>query len=197
MFAPGIISTLEGFEYAISFHPKGNEILLSRRVPVEIYDNNHILSMKLERKGWSELKLAPFAANYKAGESIFSPDGKHVIFGSTRPNPVTSESNFDAWIVDYTKKDAAPQLLPERIWLGDFSRRLPRDIQRVARRKLRMLNNAQELADLRAPPGNRLELLKGNRSGQHSIRINDQWRICFRWEGRDAINVEIVDYPHG
>lgn len=60
-----------------------------------------------------------------------------------------------------------------------------------------MLNNAQELGDLRAPPGNRLEALKGNRSRQQSIRINDQWRICFRWEGRDASDVEIVDYHRG
>lgn len=57
-----------------------------------------------------------------------------------------------------------------------------------------MLNNAQTLMDLRIPPGNRLEALRGDREGQHSIRINDQWRICFRWEGNDAYDVEIVDY---
>ena len=85
----------------------------------------------------------------------------------------------------------------ERIWRGEVSRRLPQDIQGVARRKLRMLNNAQRLADLRAPPGNRLEALKGHRSGQHSIRIKDQWRICFRWERTDAFDVEIVDYHRG
>ena len=85
----------------------------------------------------------------------------------------------------------------ERIWGGELSRRLPQDIQRVARRKFRMLNNAQALEDLRAPPGNRLEALKGERAGQHSIRVNDQWRICFRWEGRDAFDVEIVDYHRG
>ena len=81
----------------------------------------------------------------------------------------------------------------ERIWTGTTSRRLPSTIQQVARRKLRMLNAAASLDDLRIPPANRLELLKGNRKGQHSIRINDQWRICFRWSGGDAHDVEIVD----
>ena len=76
-------------------------------------------------------------------------------------------------------------------------RRLPGDLQRVALRKLLMLNRAQTLQDLRVPPGNRLEALRGNRDGQHSIRINDQWRICFRWEGADAHDVEIVDYHRG
>jgi len=76
-------------------------------------------------------------------------------------------------------------------------RRLPPDIQRVALRKLRMLNQARTLRDLRVPPGNRLEALKGAREGQHSIRINDQWRICFRWENGDAHEVEIVDYHRG
>ena len=84
----------------------------------------------------------------------------------------------------------------ERIWRGQRSRRLPGDIQLIARRKLRMLNNARTLDDLRVPPANRLERLKGNRAGQHSIRINDQWRICFVWQRGDAQNVEIVDY-HG
>lgn len=82
----------------------------------------------------------------------------------------------------------------ETIWLGRVSRRLPREIQNVARRKLRMLNNVQSLVDLMVPPANRLEALKGNRAGQHSIRINEQWRICFVWTGRDAEQVEIVDY---
>lgn len=76
-------------------------------------------------------------------------------------------------------------------------RRLPADIQRVALRKLRMLNNARTLQDLRVPPGNRLEALRGAREGQHSIRINNQWRICFRWEQGDAYDVEIVDYHKG
>lgn len=80
------------------------------------------------------------------------------------------------------------------IWNGIRSRRLPADIQNVALRKLRLLNQARVLADLRVPPGNRLEPLKGNRSGQHSIRINDQWRICFIWTDGGPNDVEIVDY---
>jgi proteic killer suppression protein len=82
----------------------------------------------------------------------------------------------------------------ERVWRGERSRRLPPDIQDTARRKLRMLNNAQNLHDLRVPPNNRLEALTGDRSGQHGIRVNDQWRLCFRWHGGDAFDVEIVDY---
>ena len=69
-----------------------------------------------------------------------------------------------------------------------------RDFERIAQRKLRQLDAATELRDLAAPPGNRLEALKGNRAGQYSIRINDRWRICFRWSGGDARDVEIVDY---
>jgi len=80
------------------------------------------------------------------------------------------------------------------IWEGRRSRRLPGDIQAVALRKLRLLNAAQRLADLQIPPANRLEALKGDRSGQHSIRINDQWRICFFWREGHAHEVEIVDY---
>ena len=71
---------------------------------------------------------------------------------------------------------------------------LPLDIQTTARRKLTYLNTANSLADLRAPPGNRLEALKEKRKGQHSIRINNQWRICFKWKDGDATAVEIVDY---
>jgi proteic killer suppression protein len=80
------------------------------------------------------------------------------------------------------------------IWSGRRSRRLPSEIQAVALRKLRMLNQARVLADLRAPPGNRLEALKGDRAGQHSMRINSRWRICFLWHEGAARNVEIVDY---
>src|SRR6185437_7832472 len=83
----------------------------------------------------------------------------------------------------------------EKIWHGTQSRKLPANIQQVARRKLRMLNNAATLDDLRVPPANRLEALKGNRKGQHSIRINNQWRICFQWKEGDALDVEIVHYP--
>lgn len=68
------------------------------------------------------------------------------------------------------------------------------ELQKIALRKLRMLDAATEVADLRIPPGNRLERLKGDRAGQYSIRINDQWRICFRWSSGDAHDVEIVDY---
>ena len=82
----------------------------------------------------------------------------------------------------------------EKIWNGIRSKRLPQSIQQIARRKLRMLNNARSINDLRVPPANRLEALRGNRKGQHSIRINDQWRICFIWMDGDAVNVEIVDY---
>jgi len=71
---------------------------------------------------------------------------------------------------------------------------LPNDIQRIARRKLEVLDAAESLNDLRVPPSNRLEKLKGERSHQHSIRVNDQWRICFEWRGEDAYAVEIVDY---
>jgi proteic killer suppression protein len=80
------------------------------------------------------------------------------------------------------------------VWSGERSKRLPADIQEVALRKLRLINAAQRLNDLRAPPGNRLELLTGNRSGQYSIRINQQWRICFRWTDGEAEDVEICDY---
>ena len=80
------------------------------------------------------------------------------------------------------------------IWAGQHSRRIPSDIQAGALRKLRLLNNAKRLDDLRVPPGNRLEALRQDRQGQHSIRINDQWRICFVWRENNAHQVEIVDY---
>jgi proteic killer suppression protein len=81
-----------------------------------------------------------------------------------------------------------------RIWEGERSRRLPGDIQASALRKLRILNRVAHLDQLRAPPGNRLEALQGDRAGQHSIRINNQWRICFRWRDGGAEDVEICDY---
>ena len=80
------------------------------------------------------------------------------------------------------------------IWEGRQSRKLPSDIQSIALRKLRLLNNAKRLEDLRVPPGNRLEALRGERHRQHSIRINVQWRICFVWREGHAHQVEIVDY---
>jgi toxin HigB-1 len=82
-----------------------------------------------------------------------------------------------------------------KIWEGVFSRRLPNQIQAVARRKLRMLNNARRIDDLRIPPQNRLEKLSGNREGQWSMRINDQWRVYFFWNDGTASRVEICDYP--
>ncbi|MFO7751016.1 MAG: type II toxin-antitoxin system RelE/ParE family toxin [Desulfobacteraceae bacterium] len=82
----------------------------------------------------------------------------------------------------------------EKIFNRIFSKKFPNDIQQVALRKLRMLNRANILNDLRVPPSNRLELLKRKRKGQHSIRINDQWRICFKWKKSDAFDVEIIDY---
>jgi proteic killer suppression protein len=82
----------------------------------------------------------------------------------------------------------------ELVWGGEFSRKLPPDIQEAALTKLRLLNAAVRLENLSAVPGNRLESLNGERRGQHSIRINRQWRICFRWEGGNAHAVEIVDY---
>lgn len=82
----------------------------------------------------------------------------------------------------------------ERIFEGRFSRRLPQDIQRLAARKLEMLAAASELNSLCVPPANRLEKLKGDREGMYSVRINDQWRVCFNWSGTDAHDVEIVDY---
>ncbi len=84
----------------------------------------------------------------------------------------------------------------ELVWNGWRSRKLPSDIQSVALRKLRMLNQARVLEDLRVPPGNRLEALNGDRYGKHSIRINDQWRICFAWTEGGPSDVSIVDY-HG
>ena len=80
------------------------------------------------------------------------------------------------------------------LWEGKRSSRLPPDIQKRAVIKLQLINAAVEIDFLRLPPGNHLEALSGNRKGQHSIRINDQWRICFIWTGADAENVEIVDY---
>ncbi len=80
------------------------------------------------------------------------------------------------------------------IWAGRRSRRLPADIQAAALRKLRILHAARRIEDLRVPPGNRLEALRGDRAGHHSIRINDQWRVCFAWTEGGPADVEIVDY---
>ncbi len=82
----------------------------------------------------------------------------------------------------------------ERLWQRRRDHGLPPQIERVALRKLTQLDRSRELRDLQLPPGNRLEALKGGRAGQRSIRINDQYRACFRWQGEEAHNVEIVDY---
>lgn len=81
-----------------------------------------------------------------------------------------------------------------KVFGGKVSNRLPVSIQKVALRKLRMIDKAQTISDLRIPPGNRLERLKGDRSNEYSIRINRQWRICFEWEERDAFNVQINNH---
>lgn len=82
----------------------------------------------------------------------------------------------------------------EKVWKGEFSKKLPQQIQKVARRKLRMINNSSTLDDLKVPPSNHLEVLKKDREGQMSIRINDQWRVCFEFRNAHAFEVEIVDY---
>ena len=82
----------------------------------------------------------------------------------------------------------------EKVWSQEYSKKLPKDIQRNALRKLFILNRAKNLKDLRIPPSNYLEKLKGNRKEQYSIRINNQWRICFRWLDGEAFDIEITDY---
>lgn len=84
--------------------------------------------------------------------------------------------------------------MAEAAWQRRFVKGFPNDIMKVTYRKLTQIQNARRLDDLRAPPGNRLEALSGDRKGQYSIRINDQWRVCFRWRNGDAYDVEIVDY---
>ncbi len=91
-------------------------------------------------------------------------------------------------IVSFASKDT------ENIWQGNRVKKIPIEIQKIERRKLRMLNNSQNIADLRIPPSNRLEKLKGKAKDFHSIRINDQWRIVFKWQNDHAHEVEIVDY---
>ncbi|HPD60146.1 MAG TPA: type II toxin-antitoxin system RelE/ParE family toxin [Thermodesulfobacteriota bacterium] len=82
----------------------------------------------------------------------------------------------------------------EKVYSREGSNKLPQDIQQVALRKMRLINNAKNLNELRIPPANRLEKLKGTRVGHYSIRINDQWRICFTWQKGDSYDVEITDY---
>lgn len=82
----------------------------------------------------------------------------------------------------------------KKVWNRVYSKKLPENVQKHGRRKLLLLHAAETLGDLRVPPGNRLEKLRGNREGQHSIRINSQWRVCFTWYEGDAYDVEITDY---
>lgn len=91
-------------------------------------------------------------------------------------------------IISFGSKDT------EKIWEGEMVRRLPIEIQSIGRRKLRMLHNSQSILDLRIPPSNRLEKLSGKLSEFYSIRINDQWRIIFKWENNQAYQVQIIDY---
>ncbi len=84
--------------------------------------------------------------------------------------------------------------ITEKIWHGERVKNIPLEIQQIGHRKLRMLNNSQNLTDLRTPPSNRLEKLKGNRKEFYSIRINNQWRIIFKWENNHSLNVGIIDY---
>lgn len=84
--------------------------------------------------------------------------------------------------------------LTQELWEKGTSKKIPAPLRRTALRKLVLIDDAEEYKDLMSPPGNRLELLKGGREGQQSIRINDQWRICFKWEDGDAHDVEIIDY---
>ena len=91
-------------------------------------------------------------------------------------------------IISFGSKDT------EKIWLGERVKKIPIEIQQLGRRKLRMINNSQDLKDLRIPPSNRLEKLKGKSKDKYSIRINDQWRIIFRWDNNNAYEVEILDY---
>ncbi len=82
----------------------------------------------------------------------------------------------------------------EKIWLGERVKKIPNQIQEISRRKLRMINNAVDLNDLKIPPANRLEKLSGNLKTFYSIRINDQWRIIFKWSSGNALEVEVIDY---
>lgn len=91
-------------------------------------------------------------------------------------------------IISFGSKDT------EKIWEGERAKRIPIEIQQIGRRKLRMLNNSQDIQDLRIPPSNRLEKLSGKLNDFYSVRINDQWRIIFRWENNHALEVEIIDY---
>ena len=101
---------------------------------------------------------------------------------------ISISTNYILMIKSFNSKET------EKIWYGYFSKRYPMFIQNAARKKLRMLNNSYNLSDLKIPLSNRLEKLKGDRRGKYSIRINNQWRICFIWKDNDCYSVEICDY---
>ncbi len=101
---------------------------------------------------------------------------------------MTLVTQNESMIISFGNKDT------QKIWEGEWSKKLPNGIQDIARRKLRMLNNSQDLNDLQIPPSNRLEKLKGSWKDYYSIRINDQWRIVFKWKNGNAEQVEIIDY---
>ena len=113
---------------------------------------------------------------------------EHQLFNENNSCHLTLSVIYLTMIKTFKSKET------EKVFHRQYSKKLPQDIQEIAFRKLRMLNRAQTLEDLKVPPGNRLERLKGDRAGQHSIRINDQWRICFVWEDSFKYDVEIVDY---
>ena len=117
---------------------------------------------------------------------------RHVLkltwFISIKYLSLTLVTNGGSMLISFGDKDT------KKIWEGERVRGLPTEIQEIARRKLRMLNNSQDLNDLQIPPSNRLEKLKGNLKDFYSIRINDQWRIIFKWNNGNAEQVEIIDY---
>ena len=126
----------------------------------------------------------------------------YVIHRHLTPPPTSDSINhtnitLDVIIVSVYSKSMIQSFSDKEtaaVFAGHVVRRLPQDMQQVARRKLKQLDAARVLDELKIPPGNRLEALKGNRKGQWSIRINDQWRICFIWNNGDAEDVQIVDY---
>ena len=113
---------------------------------------------------------------------------KHTWFISIKYLSLTLVTHEDSMLISFGDKDT------KKIWEGERVRGLPTEIQEIGRRKLRMLNNSQDLNDLQIPPSNRLEKLKGNLKDFYSIRINDQWRIIFKWNNGNAEKVEIIDY---
>jgi len=114
--------------------------------------------------------------------------GRHTRYVQRRLASINGTRYYMLVIRSFRDRDT------ERLFHRDPVRKLGADVRRVALRKLRQLDGAVTLDDLRIPPGNRLKKLHGDRAGKHSIRINDQWRICFQWAGGDAYDVEIVDY---